>query len=418
MKYIFLSTLLFNFTINAQEKQIITPYEPSFSAKHPLIYKNLQTAGIGLLTSFATYAGLKYINEDSRSALKCVLFAGALGSLAHLTLRQPAEISLLDAVICHPPLALRGIRAFNSQLEESIKQKSEEARTFIEDTERIHPLVLLTECISDGGLTCALSRLQNPRYRTAFEEAVGKALTRHAPPHRSLVPLQFVSLGAGLPFQELVTLTKWLAKNPAAEISIHLIDKQYWPLAACNKKLDNRGQITESPIDPAIARNEIIERVKRVFGTSDSDEVITQKMSARVIKTHMAHQQLLKWLTSHFPRANLNLSIHENAQEYLNTLKFDALYPDVISAVDIEGETNIRNRSMDDYCTLCAKTLEKKPYASNVLLFKNEQDQPFSYKPALVTCNLTETPESEKGVYKDFNDQKQSLFFKIDLIDK
>lgn len=420
MKFFIFVSVLFSFASYSLEK----PYEPSFTAKHPKMVQSARSAGVGIAVSALSYAGLQATTkQDSSNCLKFALPIGLVSGLAVYYLK-PVYISFLDAVLCHPDQALLAAYQVEDQMKKEAQRqkldgdtqniedhtkKLKLAHTLIKRFESQCPFVLLGECTNEGFGPCVLSRTYKKKYRNQFEDAIGKALSQKSSLSR---PIVYTSFGCGGSFQDLVILTKWLSKNPLAQLDIHLVDLQHTPLVACLDFLNNQRQINKQPIDYASVMQQLLEKGKKEWGgDKHPEEKATMELSATISHLDLKHKEFLDWLQNNFPKAQIRLFSHDNAKSYLDfTQKNNLEYPDVISAADIQDEMSQLRKSINNYLALCAKTLEKKPSSINILLTKMLEKNG-NYRVSLLTCAKDNIPGCEEAPYTDFEKQEQTLYY-------
>lgn len=420
MKFFIFTSILFSVASHSLEK----PYEPNFTAKHPKLVQTARSAGAGMAVSALTYAGLQAATkQNSPTSLKYALPIGLVGGLAVYYLK-PVYISFLDAVLCHPDQALLATYQVEDQMKkEAQRQKLDVNADNIEDhTKKLGlsralikrfesecPFVLLGECTSEGFGPCVLSRTYKKKYRNQFENTIGKALSQKLQISK---PIVYASFGCGGTFQDLVIITKWLSKNPLAQLDIHLIDLQHTPLVACLDFLNNQRQIDKQPVDYASVMQELLEKGKKEWGgDKHPEDTARMELSAAISHLDLKHKELLNWLQQNFPKAQIRLFSHDNAKSYLGFIEKNNLeYPDVINAADIQDEMSQLRKSINNYLALCAKTLEKKPSSTNILLTKMLEKNG-NYRVSLLTCAKDNIPGSEEAPYTDFEKQEQKLYY-------
>lgn len=237
-----------------------------------------------------------------------------------------------------PEATLQQLIALNNSARK--KNKSVDIRHL----EQQSPIWALSECTNaNASQACRLSRLSRPEYRTAFEQKMVNALLKKSKAINNR-PLEMVDFCAGRMFQLLVTLNKFLVKNPTAQINIHAIDMRYAPYAAHQDGAGN-SRIVDSAtplnVGPMASGNEY-----------------------QALLTQAAAQQLVAYLRSAFPNAKITLSLHGSAQSYWEYREKHALIcPDVMSGADLD-------KGASDYDLLCKKLLGLNPAMHNIQLAK------------------------------------------------
>jgi len=233
----------------------------------------------------------------------------------------------------------------------------EEIVNVIAKYENIYPLLFLQECDNlTGGSDCLFNRMRYPKSRNLFERVVSQALISKIQPNGSLVCTSFAS---GRHFQDLKILLNVLTACPCITIALHTIDITYQPY-----NLSDRW-------------------INLLFGKDGFD------------RRSYFHNEHIRFLTRTFPKATLSFSAYPDVQAYTQHLATtQAPHADFVYAIDILDENNERNKTMDCYRWLCAKTLQNNQQSGN-MLFEYEA---VNGKPHITshTLSLTATPDSQK----------------------
>lgn len=405
IKHLFLLTLFFHYSwLGAMEKQITTPYEGSIAAQHPALTKTIKSLVVGLSAAAVTYCGQKLLNIEPNA--KFTGSVGAFSSLAYYFSNQNKP-DLVDALLYDQQTALNYAQKIKRKLEKDGAEKKlndpinaatahRQIKELAQKYERDCPFFLLSECSQFGCYPCPLSRTYQPKYRNTFEtKAVSLLLTQLNVNQRQT---NYTSFASGWGFQDLVILTKTLAKKPDANLAIHLIDIHNTKYVNFTESL-NRRQITKDfnvDVTPLMEQN------------SKIDINLLNDIRKNYISLEIANKQILSWLTKTFPNAQITLHIHENAQGYLNFLnKHNMEYPDVVATADIQDQVSLDNQAISDYKNLCVQTLQKKPTSDNVWLAHN------TYKTAsIITMNMKETSDAEEQEIKLNNGEKTKIYEK------
>jgi len=255
-------------------------------------------------------------------------------------------------------------------------------KSLIQKYERICPLFLLTECISEEGNTehnnnCLLSRTYQPRYRELFENHASRLLIEklHTSPTNTAT---YTSFGCGGTFQDLIIITKALIEQPKARLNIHLIDGNNTPYISAVDFLNYSREITSDQtffdFGSQLAEYEQHARDKE----KDDPEIMTmthtalqQQLTFLCLKKEAQYKQFIRSLKQKFSLAQISLYIHDQVNNYCNYLeKNNYTHADVLTAADIEDYVSITKKGIQNYMQLCSTTLTNNPESCNAWLAK------------------------------------------------
>jgi hypothetical protein len=292
--------------------------------------------------------------------------------------------------ITNPIEVIDGIRKTMREFSAEVQKLAGDEKTFLKSLallmqkyEQQCPFFLLNECRAE---MCWASRKFNPHYRDSFEEQISNYLV--AKTHSNNNVVMYTSFASGDAFPEMVILAKTLAKKPDAHITIHLIDSNYKEYVALKNYFGlSREIIVDQGVTDCIDtldRNTLDEYIKQRREKENNIRLTDEQFRVAILNnyciTQKRFQQLKGWLAQTFPKARLSLFLHDSVEHYFEYMdKHNLPYADVIAAADIQidkGMMPVSQRLEDylgmgiieDYATLCTKTLEKKPDCYNAWL--------------------------------------------------
>lgn len=263
-------------------------------------------------------------------------------------------------------------------IEADLDRGIQEYKKLVHQCEVECPILLLGECTKVDFWPCSLSRLSNPRYRQLYEDRVVTVLCAKIDQAHG-VPVQYVSFGSGGLFQDLVILTKVLAQKPDAVLAIHFIDIKFTPyVAACDVRDGPRIIGVEHELDLKAVMSKLKEIARREWrGGEISDHQLGRNIGIECICIEAKIKEVVSWLTSKFPHAQLTFYVHNSGESYVNYLTQKGIaYPDVLTAVDIQDEMSLLRSSVLGYYQLCRHTLLNNPLTYNLWLDKTMVNDP------------------------------------------
>jgi hypothetical protein len=416
-KLFFLQCLVYSSCVLGTGK----PYD--FLAKHPLVSRTFKALTAGLGAAAITYSIGNYFQDNHSVAHS--LFAGAAVGAGVWIYDTFVNVSknnvdkkqdLLDTILCDPKKALLDSTTVRNQMESEAESKSfntftnaqvaGQYKSLVKKYEAQSPLLLLSECTGDDSSPCIQSRIGNPKIRETYEERMAEALLKKSKEQNLTT---YVSFGDGK-FQDLVILTKFLAKNPTAKLAVHLIDDTHTPYIAYLDLGKKSREITAQELkyeDLMATMPQLIAKAKNEWGSKQKDDVISSFILNHIIPVDLEYKEFLNWLRTQFPKATITLFIHESEQSYIKAIeKYKFEYPDILSAAEIHHDVNKFNNSLPNYINLCIKMLSKKPNSINMLLTKSLGNQ---NKPCIITCSLKPSENARSSIMEE-NGKKTTVY--------
>ncbi len=265
---------------------IITQLYPPFSKRHKEKIDNIKAGAIALLSSGAAFAGKKYlglpISTGLHIAIPLMSFGAAVLWQKHQKQKNPKQ--LVDLLLTNPQKVLDYMEfvapEFQSGSEGATTDKlAREYEQSKEDYEKRCPIFLLREC---QGNYCPLSR-NNTSCRKTFETKMTDVLLEKLNSRTDQNQVEHVSFASGRLFQDLVILTKVLAKKPDATMSVHFIDLQYEVPHIINVFMKRSPEISTADSDNSLPEKteELMRIIDKHFPASenkDSDENIYNRL--------------------------------------------------------------------------------------------------------------------------------------------
>jgi hypothetical protein len=388
-------------SINAEGTVITAPYQPGMAAYYPRVSNVAQSSLLGGI-AYLLARGQKLVHPAY------VGMATFLGSCAYTALKRP---NLVDALLTNPNRVLRYAYMVNDQFTDAGKRQGLDKPEIVEKMSAQECLAAYhklqehyqkecaffqaSECVRESFGPCVLSRDYRPEYREAFEQKVVSSLLEKCDSVRG--PVHYASFGCGGRFQDLVTITKTLARKPDAHLVIHLMDLKHSLYTDCRDLMNNTREVNEPTEQKSVmAVMKQLKEMARKEGGSDieqmSDNALEQRLIVEVLGVEKPFIQFLAFLKRTFPRANIVLFLHNTTQDYIDYITKNRMpYPDVIAAADIEDEMSLMYGSMRDYSKLCVQTLQNKSVNTNILLGKK------GGQAALYAFSLVKTASAEEG---------------------
>lgn len=261
-------------------------------------------------------AGSTYLADASTAEKGALLAVGGLYyAYKQNELKQsPSYNATLP--ITDPPLALRTAMRVARQAHEERLQESARGNTaainvehWISAYQSPCPYWLL----SDRADLFTMDRLDYPQAFDAFTDHIADGVVSAVDRVKGR-SVEIVSVNSGDLFPELEVLGKVLEKNPTALIVTHLINKQY-------ENLSKDGM------------------------SKDATNTLWAEHSVR-------HKQMVRWLRSQYPRADIAQRLHATTQDYRQCQQQKHLpIPDVIFArSDALTENDPIGKSYRDLC--------------------------------------------------------------------
>lgn len=188
------------------------------------------------------------------------------------------------------------------------------------------PFFLVYECIEKS---CVFSRNRDPKNRQQFQENCCTLLQEKINNKRNkkastTSPVVYASFGSGTLFQDLVTLTALLDKNPKELLDVHLIDIEY-----------------QAYVDH-LDKNDL----SREFKTSTQYNNLDWYWWSYSLNTKKARfEQFAFYFERNFTGSQIVLHIFGSANDYLAHIKNKKIkLPDVLSAIDIDGNATVTDK--------------------------------------------------------------------------
>lgn len=355
---------------------ITKPYQLSFSMRHKGKIDNAKAGALALLSSCVAFAGQKYLGLPISPELRIALASGSFGAVIlwqkYQEQKNPGQ--LVDLLLTNPQIVLNYLDSiapeFQSKLErtttDKLAQKYEQLKGFYEQK---CPIFLLSECQADF---CPLSRNNTLSCRKAFEIRMTDVLLEKLNSRTNQNPTEYVSFASGELFQDLVILTRVLAKNPNATMNIHFIDLQFIVHHIINDFMQKSPELsTDSENSLPDKTEELIGRFHEHFPGSetDSDDNVYNKVCGAYTILQGRGLQLAQWTKTTFPNSSLHFYLHADKDRYLNYARENRMNPDVLVAIDMEETSafnayrslhkdalamnkNLTSIVCEDYCTL------------------------------------------------------------------
>lgn len=305
----------------------------------------------------------------------------------------PAEITLLDGLLSNPLRTLYYVNAIHHQCDLAFEESHldqlpiavalSKYKNIITHYQKLCPFFLLFECftpadsclddLSDCLPVCTLNRREKNCYRAVYEKKVVDNLYQRLEQNGSK-KISLAIFGAGGLYQDLVILTKLLAKKPTAHIDMHIIDKGYvFYTNSCNTVARKKNPKIDIYSPEHMLLGEKIEEYYKKKDLYNNKDLIPayHYIQLQSLRLECHAKQYLTWLTTTFPGAQLSLSVYSDTKsfmQYLNDTK--SAYPDLLTAADIEDESSVAQNAIADYVNLCVKTTQKNNNARNIWLSK------------------------------------------------
>ncbi len=240
----------------------------------------------------------------------------------------------------------------------TLRKLTEGLLAVVKQFETRNPIFLLNECAlensDDTNSHCLLSRFKYPWARKQYRDRVVDLLSKKRKDIPAHVAVEYVDFGSGDLFQLSETLFHFLKNNNSALLNVHMIDPEYkdWTLRY-NKPV-------------------IIEDIEKSIETGKADAFIdridVRSSIAGVIICNARHVQLEKEIKEFYPSSQVSLYAYPNTDIYMLSTELSKQHADVISAIDIPGN------SFDEYRNLCIHGYTKKPTVNNLAFIKMKFD--------------------------------------------
>jgi len=328
----------------------------------------------------------------------------------HKTILEPytadeQETALVDVLLCNPTKALelifdtkKGAIEMGKILESTQPETAFFGQKLHQKCEQICPIYLLGECTS---LLCPFNRHINPTWRATYEKSVSSLFREKIEQNpETIIHTAHFSRG-NCAFSDLIILTQALAQKPNAQVHMNFIDQQYSKLVNIRDTFNETHEIKRNESnDPEAIKEAYLQYIQslkeqhfNILHPSDDGDTPIERMRRKMlvelitilVSGEKQHKQFLQWLHDTFPLANISLSVHSSTENYLDYVKrTHAPYPDIVTAIDIQGRT-FQDEGTMPYIRLCKKAALENPTSANLWLADD-----FKGSIGLVTCSLEE----------------------------
>lgn len=237
------------------------------------------------------------------------------------------------------------------------------------------PFFTLGECVKEDFWPCVLSRDHDPKIRHRLEVRAVDYM-HEIWTARPTTTLQYAGFACGGAFQDLVIATKFLSKNPTARVHFHLIDVKFTPFAFTRdlQKDDRDIELSKSTTVGDMVLVDLKQKAIQSWGANAAyfqkpETVESLKLCA--FDAEVRYKPFLGFLKDTFPQANIRLSLHAQAEDYLSYLNGKEYAPaDLIVATDIQDEMSLLRGSVSDFNCLFQGVFEKNNQCKGLLLSK------------------------------------------------
>lgn len=411
---------------------VTEPYFPSFYTKHKKITDTSMAGVVGFVAAEASFVVTQEPDPLTVRDIGLIGIAGFTGyylakkalfwfvgkpTMLDLILTDPQAILDLNSKVCDDcmkavqnQLSKKGIDLEAKELtDKQIDMFVGSFETHCTDHEKEAPLFFIGECQAQEFCSCMFTRSINPQYRERYEDTVVADLVEVS--SSGSKPVSYASFGSGGMFTDLRIITKFLAKHPDANFSIHLIDGQYMPYPTAHEFAtnDRRVFLSESQLLSRESCRHVIDLAKKAKQVKSGEE---QKAKSDVYQSYAYNArkayQFLNWITKTFPKAGIALCMHNLEDDFKKYVDSKKIPIDLLTACDIEDEMSVLRKGPVSYLALT----KHYPDAKNIWLSKSDKTLEWDGQAHLLSISTREKFGYQTVVYTDQNDAEQTLYLK------
>ena len=294
--------------------------------------------------------------------------------------------TLKEIIVQHP----QDLLANHDRILHGVRKINRLPQGFIDANQHVYPLFMLYECVWEDedfdnpkqNYACRLSRLAQPLYRSTFEHHVVNAIEEA---HKSSgKEVNYVNLGSGSLFQDLVIATQALEKN-ITKLNLHLIDPTYGYFIQALTKLKPSQLLYD------ISESYDFEKI-----AADIDFDHQELFSNYASLNHEMFKQFVTWFKTAFPNAEVRIFLYNSAYSYLSACqKRPEIKADIVFMCDPDPESykgqipgfiylQIFGLKKDGAALDVGKelviTICKKTFDSEVPFFEDEKEFNYHYR--------------------------------------